>query len=313
MSDLASLSSYLYLQQLKSFSVAIKPWAAGSSARVEPELNTLFFYSSPNKLEEFKANVQTILAVAYLKLGCNSISLWCGITHHGVYNVNTEQLQLPDTMVSNLNSSTSTTTSSSNWISFQTVASALNVPVEQVEKTIEDQDIPAKRQQGEWGLSQDAAQSLIQSHYQLQMAESLSRIGIQQAESSSQVLVADAPSTLETEQMNAHLEPYLQRTEALTALTNPVASMTLPDGYSVKKGRTRNPVPSAALREALDALPNAGVEKPRYLERIMLKKADAMQFLSAIASQYNKPQEVLPKLREEASKLWDEVNQESAA
>ena len=316
-SDLSKLSSYLYLRQLKAFSQLIKPWAVGSYARIQPETNTLYFYSAVEKLEEVKTNIEAILMVSYLKLGCNSISLWCGLdarglasatlTHHGVYNISTTQLL--GNMVSTLHNSNSTkVVSSSNWVSFQTVAEALNVSQSEVEKTIEDNSIPVLRRQGEWGLSQDSAQELIQSHYQLQLSEAMARVGIEPSFTTQ--LVVDMPSTLETEQAEAKLLPPLQQEESLTALSNPAPSMTLPEDYSVKGGRTRNPVPSAALKEALAALPNAGVNKQMYLERIMLKKADAMVFLSQIASQYNKSEETLEKLRQEATKLWDSMSNE---
>lgn len=302
MLDLNQLTNYLFVQQLKDFATLVQPWAVGSYAKVSPERNTLFFHSSSQKLEEVRVNLPAIAALAYLKLGCNKVDIYYSgelVTSYS-YRGSTHSINMSTAVLENgvaPSLEIEVAVSSSNWVSFSAIASALGVSVESVEARIEQLSIPGHRSAGVWGLKRESAEQFLSQYYELEKQDALARMGLMGQGS------AVAVAITETESVTSLTQGASQPQSSSSVPEYAGIEMALPIDYSIKGDRNRNPSPSIALKEALATLPEQNYSQ--YLEAIQLRKRTAMDFLNTLASQYQKPAEALQQLRGESSLLWD--------
>lgn len=288
-------------KQIKSFTKAVETEIDNAVLLVDENCGVLNLECDPQIIDKVIYYQAYILDEAYLKLGCDQLSIYCAGEHIVDYNRNidsTGKFMQGTLEKETINSRVESKAKgiAADWLSFQALAEAMQLPVYSVEEEIERFGIPSVRYQGEWGLKKEALDSYLDRHFDY---------------------IKGAIKNLMTETQEGVAETNPTTNSNVINLPRNDLPMDLPKNFDLMvdldgNARKRKPTAQVGLEQALALLPNSKDNYVSYLQQIILKTPSAKKFVEELSSHFTNPNLAKDKIREVTQKLWDELQKEPA-
>ena len=265
----------------KQFLTLVRKYISAKSVVIVNAFDdTLVIESCVGDVDAISNNALAIAELAYIKLGCNSVELFCtgefieSFSKSDFADYNEHHQDTTETaMIATTSRPAPAQQSTTKWVSFENLSLAMGVPSQELENLARTSGIPQKEQDGRWGLSVSQAQGFarVYADYKVMSAFGGDEAAISDDDFAESVRAISAVESVGIEQNGsgtaAELEPMAEEGEGEG---DGLKTMRFPRDYKPapeKNGKRSNPNRYADSLDA--ALTKAGKEAPTYLQRII--------------------------------------------